>query len=97
MRSVRTIRRRLTATVLLTAACTSCMKWDYGEEKDFAASGAGLFIACEGNFQYSNASLSYYDPETQRVENEIVYRYSSAGRLLDRFYVGVAPGAFCWK
>ena len=51
-----------------------CMKWDYGSTEDFAASGSGLFIACEGNFQYGNASLSYYDPETQQVENEVFCR-----------------------
>jgi DNA-binding beta-propeller fold protein YncE len=26
-----------------------------------------------------------------------VYRYSAKGELIDEFYVGVIPGAFCWK
>ena len=26
-----------------------------------------------------------------------VYRYSAQGVLLDEFYVGVTPGAFCWR
>ena len=51
-----------------------CMEWDYGETEDFASSGAGLFITNEGNFQYGNATLSYYDPETKQVENEVFYR-----------------------
>lgn len=36
--------------------------------------GAGLFITNEGNFQYGNATLSYYDPATKKVENEVFYR-----------------------
>ena len=50
------------------------MKWEYGDEENFAVSGEGLFITCEGNFQYGNATLSYYDPEKKHVENEVFYR-----------------------
>jgi len=55
---------------------TSCMEWDYGIEESFdtSASGEGLFICNEGNFQYGNATLSYYDPESKKVENEVFYR-----------------------
>ena len=31
------------------------------------------------------------------VQQGKVYRYSSGGELLDEFYVGIIPGAFCWK
>ena len=66
--------------VVLLSCClvvfTSCMKWDYGLEETFdtSASGDGLFICNEGNFQYGNATLSYYNPETKVVENEVFYR-----------------------
>ncbi len=53
---------------------TGCMRWDYGEEEEFSCPPQGLFIVCEGNFQYGNATLSFYDPATDRVENEVFYR-----------------------
>lgn len=51
------------------------MKWDYGEPSDeYDISGDGLFILCEGNFQYGNATLSFYDPETSETYNEVFLR-----------------------
>ncbi len=58
------------------------MEWDYGGTEEFEASGAGLFVVNEGNFQYGNATLSYYDPETRQVENE-VFRRANGFRLGD--------------
>lgn len=55
---------------------TSCMKWEYGLEEEFdtSTSAEGLFICNEGNFQYGNSTLSYYDPITESVQNEVFYR-----------------------
>lgn len=50
------------------------MRWDYGLTEEFRVSESGLFITNEGNFQYGNASLSYYDPEARHVENEVFHR-----------------------
>ena len=63
---------------------SSCMEWDYVLEEKFdtSASREGLFICNEGNFQYGNATLSYYDPVTQSVQNEVFYR-ANAMRLGD--------------
>lgn len=56
------------------AAASSCMQWDYGQPEEFESFGPGLFICNEGNFQYSNGTLSYYDPATGRVQNEVFFR-----------------------
>ncbi|MDE6534742.1 MAG: YncE family protein [Muribaculaceae bacterium] len=50
------------------------MRWDYGGEEQFSCPPQGVFIVCEGNFQYGNATLSFYDPTTDRVENEVFFR-----------------------
>ena len=65
---------RLAIVVLLLSSSVGCMKWEYEDGESFATSGAGLFVINEGNFQYGNASLSYYNPATRTVENEVFYR-----------------------
>ena len=69
------VREIVFATAMLLAA-TACMKWDYGIEEDITieTSGRGLYICNEGNFQYGNASLSFYNPATKRLENELFAR-----------------------
>ncbi|MCM1483643.1 MAG: YncE family protein [Muribaculaceae bacterium] len=47
------------------------MKWPDHEQESFDEPGYGLFILNEGNFQYSNSSLSFYDPAEGTVTNEI--------------------------
>ena len=68
---MRILRPLLLYLILLP---TACMEWDYGLEEDFNATGKGLFICNEGNFQYGNATLSYYDPESKSIQNEVFYR-----------------------
>ncbi|MBQ2430150.1 MAG: YncE family protein, partial [Alistipes sp.] len=64
----------LVAATLQLLLLSGCMKWETGNEEEFSAEGRGLFITNEGNFQYGNASLSYYNPATCEVENEVFFR-----------------------
>ena len=61
--------------VLLTCTLAGCMKWDYGnEDEKINIPASGLVICNEGNFQYGNATLSFYNPASGEVENELFYR-----------------------
>ena len=74
---MKTIGRLCTLLTIIAASgfiFSGCMEWDYGESEDFEVSGEGLFIVNEGNFQYSNSSLTYYNPESETVENEVFAR-----------------------
>lgn len=67
----------LYSAILLHAALslTGCMEWDYGSEsEDLYCDSPGLFICNEGNFQYGNATLSFYNPANNTVQNEVFFR-----------------------
>ena len=65
---------------LLLAACESSGP---AETEDFDTGGsAGVFCLCEGNFTAGNATLSYYNPATREVQNEVFYR-ANGGKLGD--------------
>lgn len=65
---------RLLKYILPLIALTSCMKWDYVDPEDISTPGHGLFIVNEGNFQYGNASLCYYEPGSNEVQSELFLR-----------------------
>jgi glutamine cyclotransferase len=58
------------------------MRWDYGVQEHFNMLGEGVFIVNEGNFNYGGASLSYYQPDSKHLENEVFQR-ANAMRLGD--------------
>ena len=58
----------LLVAVLFGGLLSGCMEWDYGQYEDFNVKDNGLFITNEGNFQYGNATLSFYNPETKEFK-----------------------------
>ncbi len=84
---------------MLSFVLGGCMKWEYGQEEEkIDLPGAGLVICNEGNFQYGNATLSFYNPADGTVENELFYRANgfrlgdvaqSATMAMDRLWVVV--------
>ena len=54
-RRMKRILRHILPVILCLPALGGCMKWDYADMEEFAATGPGLFITNEGNFQYGNA------------------------------------------
>jgi DNA-binding beta-propeller fold protein YncE len=76
------------------------------EEEEFQASGTGVFILNEGNYQAGNSTLSYYDPESKTVENNVFYRANDrklgdTGQSLyldgDNLFIAVENSGIIWK
>ena len=59
---------------LLFLAVASCMDYEPPLKTPTLVPDNVLFITNEGNFQYSSASLSFYDMKTEKVENDAFYR-----------------------
>lgn len=60
--------------VAAALVATACMEYGPHPQEAFDNDGPGVFILCEGNFMYGTASLSYYDPATRSLENELFVR-----------------------
>ncbi|HPE86526.1 MAG: YncE family protein [Bacteroidales bacterium] len=75
------MRYQLVVLFLLFLGClamvSGCMKddelWKH-RPVPVAQGYDGLFIVCEGNFMYDNASVSYYDIHHNKVYNDVFYQ-----------------------
>ena len=68
--------QNIVALLIISLLLSSCMDDDAIRdfEKLNTHQTSGLFIINEGNFTYSNASLSYYNPQSKTVLNNIFYK-----------------------
>lgn len=81
--------------LILLVFLASCMKWEYTIQEDFTLPKNVLFVINEGNFQYGNATLTYYDPLLQTAENEVFLR-SNGMKLGDVAQSMTIRGDIAW-
>jgi hypothetical protein len=71
------IRKLTMLSLAFLFSLTGCMKdeqiWDFGNP-GFDAAPGGLFVINEGNFMYGNSSLTYYDPVSRQVINDVFFQ-----------------------
>ncbi len=74
------IKNTAAAALCALAVCSlpSCSDDNDGPDPPPAPTASGLFIVNEGNFGYGNATLSYFSPKTNTVEQEVFYRANDA-------------------
>lgn len=64
--------RLYTILIFISIVLLSCMNDDeWNSTNTYNESNSGVFIVNEGNFMYDNASLSFYNPDSLKVLNEV--------------------------
>ncbi len=65
--------------LILLWIAPSCMDDDAIRDFDRlkTTQSSGVFVVCEGNFMYSNASLSFYRPDSQMVWQDVFFNTNS--------------------
>ena len=64
---------------------------------DTSTKGKGVFVVNEGNFTFSNSSLSFYDPESKKILNDVFYSASGfpIGDALQSMTIIDSAGYLC--
>ena len=65
--------RNITWLIVLAMLLIACEKEPVETFFEELGNRKGVFISCEGNFMYGNASLSFYDQEERKAFNQVFY------------------------
>jgi len=76
MQNYKTTSILFIAFIITVLIFISCKKTPPEQPAEYEKSN-GVFICNEGNFTYGNSSLSFYEPETKIVENDIFYNVNN--------------------
>ena len=66
----------MSVILLVFGGCMKDNSW-VTTHRDINLLSKGLFIINEGNFMYGNSTLSFYDPLTRKVQNDLFYSVNS--------------------
>lgn len=67
------MKKWILSALLLSGVLVSCHVDEPVPENEVPGKRKGVFIANEGNFMYGNASLSFYEPASKKVFNQLYY------------------------
>lgn len=71
------LRKLILAGLTLSVFLHGCMEddqlWD-AERPVYDFRTSGIFVVNEGNFMYGNSSLTFYDPETRQVYDDVFFQ-----------------------
>ena len=70
--------RNITGLIAMVFILMSCEKEPVETVYEELGNRNGVFISCEGNFMYGNASLSFYDEDEKKVFNQVFYARNRA-------------------
>lgn len=72
------MKTKIIILTLLTIILWSCNKDENIDNDNDSYGKGGIFIVSEGNYSSANSSLSYYDPLSGNIENNIFYKANKA-------------------
>lgn len=81
--------------IVMSCAFVACEKDDETQEKGLTDMTEGLFVVNEGNWGSGNSTVSFYDPQTREISNEVFY-LSNGMRLGDVAQAMTIDGNVAW-